>query len=194
MAKITPDYDSIDWSVVEQRFREGALRRKLMRLAFTLTAIALVLLAVNLVALLWLRTNVDDLVHTRAPLVDATRKAQLGMQRALASLRGWVALRDQRFKEGRLAAWDDEIVPAIDRITLLAGGSDDAPMQAEVKEIRSRMDDLFESQWWIADVAHTPGHKPANLEYDRHVLPISNAAWPAHVRASTSGRPATSRA
>ena len=116
VAEITPVAESIDWAEIERRFREGALRQKLMRLAATLTAIAIVLLVVDLGALLWLRNNVEDLVHARAPLVDATRRAQLGMQRSLASLRGWVALNDPQFKRDHRASWEDEIAPAMARI------------------------------------------------------------------------------
>ena len=86
------DYESIDWTEIDQRFREGALRAKLMRLVTTLTAIAMLLLLINLIGLFWLRANVQDLIQHRTPLVEATRRAQLGLQRSLATLRGWVAL------------------------------------------------------------------------------------------------------
>ena len=49
-----PDYESIDWKEIEGRFRAGRLRAKLMRLAFTLTAIGIILLLINLAALFWL--------------------------------------------------------------------------------------------------------------------------------------------
>ncbi len=91
MTDPVPDYESIDWTEIEQRFRDGALRGKLMRLAATLTAIGMVLLAINLGGLFWLRANVADLVEDRVPLVDATRRLETGLQRALAGLRGWVA-------------------------------------------------------------------------------------------------------
>ena len=110
------DYESIDWTEIQKRFRDGALRSKLMRLAATLTAIAMVLLVVNLIGLFWLRTHVQGLIEHRAPLTDATRQAQLGMQRSLATLRGWVALGDLQFKSARLHIWDDEIMPSIARM------------------------------------------------------------------------------
>ncbi len=126
MAELQADYESIDWSEIEQRFRDGALRSKLMRLASTLTAIGIVLLMINLVGLFWLRHNVTDLVENRAPLVDASRQAQTGMQRSLAGLRGWVALPDPQFRDERLDAWSADIDPAIDRIDALTTGSSDA--------------------------------------------------------------------
>jgi len=167
-----PDYESIDWKEFERRFRTGALRAKLMRLAFTVTAIGIVVLLINLGALFWLRSNVEDLVKARAPLVDASRTTQLGMQRALASLRGWVALGDPAFREDHDAAWHGDILPGVDRISALLDGDANEDFRKRLTESRARLDDLWESQWWVADVAQTPGNEPAKVEYELHVLPV----------------------
>lgn len=166
-----PEYESIDWTEIDQRFRDGALRAKLMRLAATVTAIAIVLLVVNLIGLFWLRAHVQDLIAHRAPLVDATRQAQLGMQRSLAALRGWVALGDPRFRSARLHIWGDEIMPAVERVDELLRGEGAAGSVGEVGNLVVLLQDLRESQWWVADVARTPGNEPARVEYEAHVLP-----------------------
>lgn len=167
-----PDYESIDWTEIEQRFREGALRSKLMRLVATLTGIAMVLLLVNLIGLFWLRANVQDLIELRTPLVDATRQAQLGMQRCLATLRGWVALGDPRFKSERMHLWNTEIMPAVERIEDLLHAEGAGGSTAEFADLIGQLDDLRESQWWVADVAQTAGNEPARVEYEVHVLPV----------------------
>ena len=170
--ELRPDYESIDWTAIEQRFREGALRSKLMHLVATLTAIAMVLLLVNLIGLFWLRANVKDLIEHRTPLVDATRQAQLGMQRCLATLRGWVALGDPRFKADRMHLWNTEIMPAVERIDELLHAEGAGGSTAEFADLIGQLDDLRESQWWVADVAQTAGNEPARVEYEVHVLPI----------------------
>ncbi len=176
MTEPIPDYDSIDWSEVEQRFRDGALRGKLMRLAATLTAIGMVLLAINLGGLFWLRANVADLMEDRVPLVDATRRVETGLQRALAGLRGWVALHDPRFREQNRVAWDQDIRPALRDIeTLTAASAGSAKLRAEVADLTTKLDDLAESQWWVGDVAQTPGNEPAHVEYTLHVLPVKQS-------------------
>lgn len=172
MPELRPDYESIDWTEIEQRFREGALRSKLMRLVATLTAIAMVLLLVNLIGVFWLRANVQDLIELRTPLVDATRQAQLGMQRCLATLRGWVALGDPRFKSDRMHLWNTEIMPAVERIDNLLHAEGAGGATAEFTDLIGQLDDLRESQWWVADVAQTAGNEPARVEYEVHVLPI----------------------
>lgn len=170
--ELRPDYESIDWTEIEQRFREGALRSKLMRLVATLTAIAMVLLLVNLIGVFWLRANVQDLTEHRIPLVDATRQAQLGMQRCLATLRGWVAMGDPRFKSERMHLWNTEIMPAVERIDDLLHAEGDGGSTAEFADLIGQLEDLRESQWWVADVAQTAGNEPARVEYEVHVLPI----------------------
>ena len=171
-----PDYESIDWSGIEERFRDGALRGKLLRLAATLTAIGMVLLAINLGGLFWLRVNVAQLVEERVPLVDATRRVETGLQRALAGLRGWVALHDARFREQNRDAWDTGIRPGLfDIETLTVASAESADLRAEVIEIATQLDDLAESQWWVADVAQTPGNEPAYVEYELHVLPVKRS-------------------
>ena len=168
-----PDYESIDWSTIEQRFRVGALRAKLMRLALSITAMAIVLLIINLVGLFWLRANITDLVENRAPLVDATRRAQTGLQRALAGLRGWVAMEDPKFRQARLAAWSQDIEPALERIDVLASRSPDfARLGETVAGITTQLDKLRESQWWVDDVAQTPGNEPALVFHDHFVAPV----------------------
>ncbi len=165
-----PEYESIDWTELEQRFKDGALRAKLMRLAATLTAIGMVLLVINLLGLFWLRANVQDLIDERVPMVDATRQAQLGMQRSLAALRGWVTLGDPRLKSDRIRIWDEDIMPAVGRISEGSGDRDD--VDGAMADLVARLDDLRESQWWVADVAQTPGNEPARVEYEAHVLPV----------------------
>lgn len=164
-------YESIDLPEIKRRFRTGRLRAKLMRLAFTLSAIAIALLFINLGALFWLRSNVGDLVRTRAPLLEASQTAQLGMQRALANLRGWVAIGDPSFKEYHETTWHGEILPAVDRIDALLDNTDDADFKHQLIEVRAHLDDLWASHWWVADIARTPGNQPAKVEYRMRVVP-----------------------
>ena len=93
--------------------KPGRLRQKLMQLSMTLTGVGVVLLAVSLIAVVWLRTHSNHLALERAPAVVATQRAQIGLQRSLAGLRGWVALGDEQFRADRRAALTEQIDPAI---------------------------------------------------------------------------------
>ena len=71
--------------------RGRGLRQKLLELSTMLTGIGVVLLVISMIAVLWLRSNANHLALTRAPAVEATQRAQIGLQRSLAGLRGWVS-------------------------------------------------------------------------------------------------------
>ena len=145
MSKIPVDYESINWANIEKRFREGTLRSKLMRLAATLTIISIALIVINLIGLFWLRANVQHLIEHRAPFAEATRQAQLGVQRSLATLRGWVALGDPRFKSDRRQIWDAEIMPAVERIDALSRLEDARGSIVESVDLVKHLDELRES-------------------------------------------------
>ena len=69
-------------------------------------------------------------------------------------------------------AWNHDSLPAADRISALLDGEADEDFRQRLTQSRARLDDLWESQWWVADVARTPGNEPAKVEYERHVLPV----------------------
>ena len=103
----------------ERPERAGRLRQKLMQLSMTLTGMGVVLLGVSLLAIVWLRANSTHLALERAPAVVATQRAQIGLQKSLAGLRGWVALGDERFLAHRRSAWTEHIEPAVRNIESL---------------------------------------------------------------------------
>ena len=76
-------------SVPQPPIHTRGLRQKLMQLSLTLTAIGLALLVISLATVWWLRTNTNHLALQRTPAVVATQRAQIGLQRSLAGLRGW---------------------------------------------------------------------------------------------------------
>lgn len=170
MKDLDPANDSIDWDSLSERFREGQLRRKLMRLAVTLTAMAIVLLGINLGAICWLRFNVNALTSVRAPALEAARQAQYGVEKSLSSVRGWIAVGDDHFLSDRVDAWDQSIRPAAARIHALTRDASEHYLGVE-----PLLDDLAELQWWVVDVAQTPGNRPAHTEYQRRALPIRQA-------------------
>ena len=89
--------ERVDWgapsrgSAMTTKFRDRrskGLRGKLMQLSLILTAIGVVLLVISTITLLWLRMHTNDLTGERTPAVIAAQRAQIGLQRSLAGLRG----------------------------------------------------------------------------------------------------------
>lgn len=117
----------------------------------------------------WLRSSALQLANTNEPAMAASLSLESGLRRSMSALRGWVALGDEEFKVVRRDAWQEEIRPAIGRLNDLmsAAGHD-----AKIQELNARFDELYEEQWWIEDVAQTPGNEPATDLLFRDIAPI----------------------
>jgi adenylate cyclase len=155
--------------------RARGLRQKLLELSTTLTGIGVVLLVIGLVAVFWLRASANQLALTRAPAVEATQRAQVGLQRSLAGLRGWVVLEDEAFREERTRAWKNEIAPSIRDVHALAESWPEPEDQTRLERLSELLVELRESQWWVEDVAGTDGNRPAERILRQRVGPISTA-------------------
>ena len=158
-----------------RRLAGGGLRRKLLRSHLTVVALGVALLCVTLASTLWLRANVRRMETQRWPTVHAATTALLGVQRSLAGLRGWVALGDDRFRDVRVRAWAEQIHPAIAELETLSHHWTDPQNRTRVDTSIRLLRQLEISQWWVEDVAHTPGNEPARVMLNLHVQPVAQA-------------------
>ena len=99
------------------------------------------------------------------PSVRAADRMLLGVTRSVAALRGWVALGDDHFLAEWEAAWKRDINPAWEQ---LAAGT---ALQAQ-DGLAALLRNLKESQWWVKDVAHTPGNEAARVIQEREIFPL----------------------
>ncbi len=156
-------------------FATGGLRRKLLRSHLTVVALGVALLCVTLASTLWLRTHVRRMEAQRWPTVHAATTALIGVQRSLAGLRGWVALGHERFRDVRAQAWAKQIHPAIATLETLSRHWDSLEDRARVVTSARLLRQLEVSQWWVEDVAHTPGNEPARVVLHQQVQPVAQA-------------------
>ena len=163
--------DQTDMS--KSRFKAGGLQQKLFRSFLSLTAMGLVLLCTSLIAIIWLRASTGHLIEQRVPAVKAAQVARIGVQRSLAGLRGWVTLGDQKFRVERENAWNEEIEPAMVRLTSLSQKGPTAPERVSLDELNRLLAELKESQWWVEDIAQAEGNEKARVILSQKVKPIS---------------------
>ena len=154
---------------------EGTLRSKLLRSHLSIAVICLAMLVVMLLVTFWLRGYSMRLASVRGPTAQNSTQAQAGVQRSLASLRGWMLLGDAKFKTERFRAWNDEIDPAIARLQMLSSEWTDPANRARLTELNQALGELKDAQWWIEDVARTPGNQPAHVLLTREIQPVSDA-------------------
>ena len=149
----------------------GGLRRKLIRShrAVALYAIGALLIAFAIVV--GLRMNTLRLATLRGPTAQASARALSGVHRSLAALRSWMVLGEPMFREARRHAWEDEIEPSLLELHALEHAWDEVNRDRLVLAV-SALEKLKDVQWWIEDVAQTPGNEPARAMLDQEIEPI----------------------
>ncbi len=172
MTPVAPPPVSVEFAHT-QGGKAHTLRQKLMQLSLALTAIGMVLLMISTAAIFWLRIHTNHLTLKRTPAVVATQQVQIGLQRSLASLRGWVTLGDERFRVERMLAWTDQIAPAMADIRQLSHTWPNLEDRMRLASLAWLLVELKESQWWVEDVAQTEGNVPALHLLRQRVEPIA---------------------
>ena len=157
----------------DQRTHADRIKRQRTAFRFLLAATC-VLLAAGILVATQLRSSALQLANTNEPAMHASMSLQSGLRRSLGSLRGWVALGDPDFKRDRKAAWKNEVWPAMNRLESLASRSKVDSDEQRLSELSLALDDLYEEQWWIEEVAQTPGNEPAKDLLLRDIEPIES--------------------
>ena len=142
-----------------------SLDRQLLFSHLSVAVIGLAMLCITLIATYDLRTRVILLANESGPLAQASFQVLAGVRHSLDSLRGWVSLGDPRFLDDWRAAWDEDIGPALGLLTACQNLLQQTCNPERLRELRALLADLQESQWWVQDVAHTPGNEPARVIY-----------------------------
>lgn len=152
----------------------ASIRGKLLRSHLMVGAIGVTLLLLTLGAALWLRDHATRLATVRGPVVRNSMNAQGAVQRSTAALRGWVLLGDSAFLADRDSAWREEIRPSVARLRDLLESDPGRGEDPGIPELEDALERLRAAQWWVADVAHTPGNEPARVLHARSVDPIAD--------------------
>lgn len=161
---------------LDQPNPQGGLHRRLFRSHMLIALIGLTLLVIMLAVTSILRSNALRLTQQRSPTARTSVLALAGVQRSLASLRGWMALGDERFKRERIATWEEEIEPSIALLKTLSLDWEDPAQTRKLDRIESLLKQLKQAQWWIEDVAQTPGNEPARVGLVHEVSPAFDEA------------------
>lgn len=151
-----------------------SLRRDLLRSHLGIALIALLALVLALAASLWLRADTQRLAEVRGPTVSASLRVLAGVQRSLAGLRGWMVLGENRYRAERRVAWKEWIEPGLQKLHVLSPQWSDEANAPRLRELQEILIRLREIQWWIEEVAQSPGNEPAKVLLASEVGPISD--------------------
>lgn len=147
------------------------LQQKLLRSHLVVASIGLLVLVVVLVTLLSLLRETTQFAQVRGPAVRSSNQIRAGVLQSLASLRGWMIVPNSDLKKERCEAWVDihkNLDELYDRV-----GSDPA-IHKQLSAIEGTLKELKETQWWIEEVAQTPGNEPARFLFEQDVRPVAD--------------------
>lgn len=159
--------------------RNGGLRRHLRHSHQAIALIGLGLLLITLVTSLWVRSHTLRLAHLRGPMARTSTLALSGIERSFAALRGWLLLGEPAFKVARTQAWNEVIWPAIAELEGLSRDWTNSDNNRRLMKVKRILEALHGVQWWIEDVAQTPGNRPAHEIADRVLQPSGDTVFAA---------------
>jgi class 3 adenylate cyclase len=146
-------------------YRQGGLHQQLLRSHQYIALLGLGLLLIMLVAGLWVRSRTLRLAHLHAPAARASTLVLSGIDRSFAALRGWIQLGEPGFKVARAQAWNEIVWPALDELEVLHRHWTHATDRRRLAEVRRLLEALHGVQWWIEDVAQTPGNRLTRVQH-----------------------------
>ena len=152
----------------------GGVRRRLLRSHLAVGLVGLVILLVGLGSSLWLRSNTLRLATLRGPTAQGSIRALAGVRQSLAGLRAWVLLGNPDSKRERADAWRDEIDPGVADLQRLSAEWTNPDNRERLHRLTAVLEELRTWQWWIEDVAQTPGNRPAQVAYMDNLRPIAH--------------------
>ncbi|MBI4665056.1 MAG: HAMP domain-containing histidine kinase [Nitrospinae bacterium] len=146
------------------------LKGKLLLSHLSVTVIGLAGLLIAFIGLMVLRGALTEFSGETAPKAQAAMTALSGVNRSLGGLR--LSVTEEGLRQDRLDAWEKDIWPSMLKLRSMSSGE-----EAElVGKIISALRELEATQWWLEDLAHTPGNEPAAMILASRVKPIYETA------------------
>ncbi|GEM_PF-736124 len=149
-------------SIGFDKLLSDSLQGRFLRSHLSIALIGMFALAIAIGTIGFLGNNARELAFKQGPTAQASLKVLNGIQSSLVAMRGWIALGDPKYRQKRQQAWQNDIDPAVEELRRLTINAD----SRQFNRILGVLADLNEAQWWIEDVAHTPGNQPARALYD----------------------------
>ncbi len=157
------------------RWRRHGLAFQLLKSHLFVASIGLVMLLIALASTYYLHSKVVVLAEEGGPIAQASSKVLAEVQHSLAGVRGWVSLGDKTFLGEWKKAWVEGIEPAMNSLEKHKHALKKAGSQDLINRLPPLLIELKESQWWVNNVAQTPGNEPARVSYLFEVEPVALA-------------------
>lgn len=128
----------------------------------------------------------------RAPTARNSLMLLNGVNHSLAALRGWMLIREEKFRVERQRAWRDEIHASLTTLRELSGNWTNPDNVARLSLLSGRVALFEEYQAQIEQLAHSPDNRPDLQLFQKELVPTSkrlHAALSALVDVEVQKRP-----
>jgi CheY-like chemotaxis protein len=151
-------------------FKIDTLAKKI-GLGYTLMAVVLLAAVIVTAALVRdLNQTAQNIANLRAPTSVSSQEALRGLFQSTAALRGWILIKDQKFRDERLQAWEEEIDVSLDRMESLSRSWDAANLE-RLRDARPLIANIRLLQERIEKLSLTDGEQARAL-LDDQALPL----------------------
>jgi len=162
--------------------RTGKKKRRgfayqLLKSHLMVASIGLIMLVITLVATSYLRTKIFFLTEKRSPIAQTSFQMLAEVQHSLAGLRGWVSVGSEELLRDWKNAWKIGIEPAMADLIQHGKTLKDSTQGEIIARLPNVLAELKESQWWVVDMAQTPGNEPARVTYLFEVEPVADSLF-----------------
>ena len=141
-------------------------------MAFSLLVLTL---TVSSISTIWqikvLEQQSTKITNLRIPTAQASASMLNGINHALAALRGWILLGENKFKDERAFAWDVEITPALNTLNTMSSHWTVPQNIIRLKELKVLLNDFNVEQQKIEKIAQTVENIPSLAILYQQVVP-----------------------
>ncbi len=138
-------------------------------------SMALLIVAAAVGIIFFLSARVKDLALHGIPIARSSTQIVGEVQRSLANLRGWLALKEDRFTTEWRDTWKNGIEPAMAQLLAHRPVAHRIEIERLLYELPPLLRKLKASQWWVQEVAHAPGNEPARMIQRFEIEPITHS-------------------
>ena len=135
------------------------------------------ILALSVIATLYqvnrVATITNRTLDLRTPTAFASLQMMNGLNHSLAALRGWIILGKDEFKQERSQAWNQEITPALNRLTDLSEGWTDPTNKERLQRVGILLAGFETAQHQTETIAHLPQNLPATKLFLDRAAPLA---------------------
>ena len=139
-----------------------------------MTLILAAVLIINIVQLKKTQFSTNRIVELRIPTSESSMSIQNGINHALAALRGWMLLGEDKFRVERAEVWRTEIYDPLNKMKELSTNWTNPENVKRLQEMVQLIADFDQYQQEIEDIANTPKNVPAMNILQNDVTPLIN--------------------